>query len=48
MAHDLGWHDRAIRAAEAAGGCDDLAVSFPLPYAGFVNRYAGKNGLDPG
>jgi Soluble lytic murein transglycosylase and related regulatory proteins (some contain LysM/invasin domains) len=48
MAHDMGWNDRAIRAAAAAGGCDDLVVSFPLCYAEFINRYAGKNHLDPG
>jgi len=48
MAHDMGWHDRAIRAAAAAGGCDDLVVSFPLCYAKSINRYAGKNRLDPG
>jgi soluble lytic murein transglycosylase len=48
MAHDMGWNDRAIRAAAAAGGCDDLVVSFPLCYAESINRYAGKNSLDPG
>jgi soluble lytic murein transglycosylase len=48
MAHDMGWHDRAIRAAADAGGCDDLVISFPLSYSEFINRYAGKNRLDPG
>jgi soluble lytic murein transglycosylase len=48
VAHDMGWHDRAIRTAADAGGYDDLIVSFPLPYLEFINRYAGKNGLDPG
>lgn len=48
IAHDMGWHDRAIGAAADAEGCDDLVVSFPLSYSEFVNRYAGKNGLDPG
>ena len=48
MAHDMGWHDRAIRAAADAGGCDDLIVNFPLPYSKLINRYARKNSLDPG
>ena len=48
IAHDMGWHDRAIRASADAGECDDLIVNFPLSYSKFVNRYAGKNGLDPG
>jgi soluble lytic murein transglycosylase len=48
IAHDMGWHDRAIRAAADAGGCDDLIVNFPLSYSKLVNRYAGKNSLDPG
>jgi soluble lytic murein transglycosylase len=30
IAHDMGWHERAIRAAADAGGNDDLIVSFPL------------------
>ena len=48
MAHDMGWNDRAIRASADAGECDDLIVNFPLSYSKFVNRYAGKNSLDPG
>jgi len=48
MAHEMGWHDRAIRAAAVAGGCDDLVVGFPLCYEESINRYAGKNSLDPG
>ena len=48
IAHDMGWHERAIRTAAEAGGNDDLVVSFPLSYSEFVNRYAGKNSLDPG
>lgn len=48
MAHDMGWHDRAIVAADDAGGYDDLIVSFPLSYLEFINRYAGENGLDSG
>ena len=48
IAHYMGWHERAIVAAADAGGYDDLIVRFPLSYSKFVNRYAGKNGLDPG
>ena len=48
IAHDMGWHDRAIRAAADAGECDDLVVNFPISYAEFINRSAEKNGLDPG
>jgi len=48
IAHDMEWHERAIRTAVDAGGCDDLVISFPLPYLKFVNRYARENGLDPG
>ena len=47
MAHDMGWHDRAILAAADAGEYDDLIVRFPLSYTEFINRYAGKAGLDP-
>jgi soluble lytic murein transglycosylase len=46
IAHDMGWHERAIATAAKAGEYDDLKVSFPLPYLEFVNRYAGKNDLD--
>ena len=45
IAHDMGWHDRAIIAAENAGESDDLIVSFPLHYLEFINRYAGKTVL---
>jgi len=48
IAHDMGWHERAIATAAKAGEYDDLKVSFPLPYLEFVNRYARENGLDPG
>ena len=47
IAHDMGWHERAIIAAADAGENDDLIVSFPMPYLEFINRYAGKNSLDP-
>jgi soluble lytic murein transglycosylase len=47
MAHDLGWHDRAIVAAANAGEYDDLVLRFPLTYSELINQYAGKTGLDP-
>ena len=40
IAHDMGWHERAIATAAKAGEYDDLKVSFPLPYLEFVNRYS--------
>ena len=47
MAHDLGWHDRAIVAAANAEEYDDLDVRFPLSYSKLINRYAARADLDP-
>ena len=47
MAHEKGWHDRAIVAAANAGEYDDLILRFPLSYSDLVNRYAKETGLDP-
>ena len=47
MAHELGWHDRAIVAAADAGEFDDLVVRFPLSYSEIITQYSGKTGLDP-
>ena len=47
VAHDLGWHDRAIIAAANAGEWHDLELRFPISYLGLINQYAGKTDLDP-
>jgi soluble lytic murein transglycosylase len=46
-AHRLGWHDRAIVAAAAAGHTTDLELRFPLPYMDIVLAQAGATGLSP-
>ncbi|MFP4235985.1 MAG: transglycosylase SLT domain-containing protein [Desulfonatronovibrio sp.] len=47
LAHDMGWHDRAIVAAARAGEFEDLIIRFPVPYSGLINKHSRSTGLDP-
>lgn len=47
LAHDMGWHDRAIVAAARSGEFDDLIVRFPLPYSDLINKYSRSRELSP-
>jgi soluble lytic murein transglycosylase len=47
LAHDRGWHDRAIVAAANAMELDDLIVRFPMSYADLISGYSEDRGLDP-
>jgi len=45
LAHELGWHDRAIITAAKSGHLDDLALRFPMPFEALVAQYAEKREL---
>ena len=47
LAHDLGWHDRAIIAAANAGEFDDLILRFPTSYSELISNYSRIRGLEP-
>ncbi|HXH04279.1 MAG TPA: transglycosylase SLT domain-containing protein [Candidatus Competibacteraceae bacterium] len=47
LAHDWGWHDRAITTLAAARLWDDLELRFPLAYRATVLQAASANALDP-
>lgn len=47
LAHEWGWHDRAIWTAARAGRWDDVDIRFPLAYRGQVEQVAGQFKLDP-
>ncbi|WP_052507527.1 transglycosylase SLT domain-containing protein [Desulfonatronovibrio magnus] len=47
VAHDYGWHDRAIIAAARAAEFDDLIIRFPLSFSDLINRYSATRKLDP-
>lgn len=47
IAHDMGWHDRAIVAAANAGEFDDLIIRFPLSYSDYITKYSRLRNLDP-
>ncbi len=47
LAHDRGWHDRAIVAAANALEFDDLIIRFPISYADLINSYSRDRELDP-
>lgn len=48
LAHDMGFADRAIAAAAAAGSYDDLILRFPLSWEPLIQHYARQRNLDPG
>lgn len=47
LAHQWGWHDRAIFTAHQAGWHDDVDLRFPTPFRSRVEHYAREVGLDP-
>ncbi|MCC6203225.1 MAG: transglycosylase SLT domain-containing protein [Gammaproteobacteria bacterium] len=47
VAHDWGWHDRAIITMGYTRRYDDLDVRFPTVYRELVEEHAGKRGIDP-
>ncbi len=47
LAHDRGWHDRAIVAAADAREFNDLIVRFPITYSELINNYSTARDLDP-
>ena len=42
LAHDWGWHSRAIATAASVGEYDDLALRYPLPYRETFALHAGS------
>jgi soluble lytic murein transglycosylase len=47
LAHQWGWHDRAILTVARSGDYSDLELRFPLDYREDVQRHARQNRLDP-
>ncbi|MBK1691868.1 transglycosylase SLT domain-containing protein [Ectothiorhodospira mobilis] len=47
LAHEQGWHDRAIFAVARAGHYDDIDLRFPLVHPGLFRDKAGAQGIDP-
>ncbi|WP_367111442.1 transglycosylase SLT domain-containing protein [uncultured Psychrobacter sp.] len=47
LAHDMGWLDRAIYAADNTAGTSSLALSYPMPHQVSVVRYSQAAGIDP-
>ncbi|RRQ21751.1 transglycosylase SLT domain-containing protein [Thiohalobacter thiocyanaticus] len=47
LAHEWGWHDRAIWTAARAGHWDDVQIRFPLAYREQVEQVAAQFDLDP-
>lgn len=46
IAHEMGWHDRAIFAAHKAKAYNDLKIRFPLPFYDMVSTHAEAQQLD--
>lgn len=46
LAHQWGWHDRAIAAIYKSGHHDDLKIRFPLPFYDPVLKHAQNQQLD--
>jgi soluble lytic murein transglycosylase len=42
LAHDLGWHSRAIALAATTGHFNDLDIRYPLPYRRSFEKYAAR------
>lgn len=47
QAHDMGWLDRAIYAADNTDKAKNLALSYPMPHQSAVVRYSQSAGIDP-
>ncbi len=47
QAHDMGWLDRAIYAADNTERVNSLALSYPMPHQDAVVRYSQSAGIDP-
>lgn len=47
IAHQWGWHDRAILTMARTRHRDDLALRFPLAYRDMVSREARRQRIDP-
>ncbi|MFO7603122.1 MAG: transglycosylase SLT domain-containing protein [Gammaproteobacteria bacterium] len=47
LAHHWGWHDRSIVTLSQASYWDDLEKRFPLAHRELVEKYAGKNQINP-
>ena len=47
QAHDMGWLDRAIYAADNTDKVNSLALSHPMPHQDSVVRYSQSAGIDP-
>jgi soluble lytic murein transglycosylase len=47
LAHELGWHDRAIIAAAGAGEFDDLVLRFPVSHYQMITDYSRARDLNP-
>jgi len=45
LAESVGWHDRALDAANIAGESDSLPLMFPQAYAGYVSEVANRFGV---
>ena len=47
LAHDMGWLDRAVYAADNTNSTTNLALSHPMPHQSSVVRYSQSVGIDP-
>ncbi|WP_353179514.1 transglycosylase SLT domain-containing protein [Salinisphaera sp. T5B8] len=47
IAHEWGWHSRAIITLVKADYWDDLDIRYPTPYSDAVRQFADDNDLDP-
>ena len=47
QAHDMGWLDRAVYAADNTDIASSLALSHPMPHQSQVVRYSQSAGIDP-
>ncbi|WP_201529812.1 lytic transglycosylase domain-containing protein [Psychrobacter frigidicola] len=47
QAHDMGWLDRAVYAADNTDKATVLALSYPMPHKDSVVRYSQLAGIDP-
>ncbi|WP_435949564.1 transglycosylase SLT domain-containing protein [Psychrobacter sp. DM8] len=47
QAHDMGWLDRAIYAADNTQQVSSVALSHPMPHQSAVVRYSREAGIDP-
>ncbi|MEC5209404.1 soluble lytic murein transglycosylase [Psychrobacter sp. PL15] len=47
QAHDMGWLDRAVYAADNTDRASSLALSYPMPHQDAVVRHSRSAGIDP-